>query len=348
MKVKNIKIGIHHHPGSFSDRWISYCKKNNIPFKIVNCFDNDIINQLKDCNGLMWHWSNLDYRDKILAKSLIVTLEKIGKSVFPNYNSCWHYDDKLGQKYLLEAIGAPLVPTYIFYSKEDALEWVKKTTFPKVFKLSGGSSSSNVRLVKSKESAIKLIERSFNQGFPLYDKYSAWKQRFWILRREGHKIKRIINFIKTKGVNKVFNPIRGSSLLPRQIGYAYFQDYIPGLKFDDRIIVIGNKAIAVRRMVRKNDFRASGSGLLDYDFKKIPLETIKIAFNIAKRIGSQSLSFDFIYSKGAPLITEISYCYVMGEFYDNCPGYWDENLNWHLDNVDPQRYILEDFIKSLE
>ena len=49
----------------------------------------------------------------------------MGTPVFPNYNTSWHFDDKVGQKYFLEAIDAPLVPSHIFYSKKEALEWIK-------------------------------------------------------------------------------------------------------------------------------------------------------------------------------------------------------------------------------
>ncbi len=26
---------------SYSDKWIEYCKKNNIDYKLVNCYDTD-------------------------------------------------------------------------------------------------------------------------------------------------------------------------------------------------------------------------------------------------------------------------------------------------------------------
>ena len=37
----------------------------------------------------------------------------------------------------------------------------------------------------------------------------------------------------------------------------------------------------------------------------------------------------------------------MGPSYDNCPGYWDEHLNWHNEEVDPQRFMIEDLIKDI-
>ena len=65
----------------------------------------------------MWHFSHRDYKDVQFAKSLLISLENSGKKVFPNISTCWHFDDKISQKYLLEAIGAPIVPTYVFSTK---------------------------------------------------------------------------------------------------------------------------------------------------------------------------------------------------------------------------------------
>jgi len=50
-----MKIAIHHREESFSNEWISFCKEKNINYKIVNCYDTDIISQLGDCDVLMWH-----------------------------------------------------------------------------------------------------------------------------------------------------------------------------------------------------------------------------------------------------------------------------------------------------
>ena len=151
-------LAIHERPGSFSDRWITYCDDNNIKYKKVNCYSNDILNQLKDCEGLMWTWEIYDYRAKYFARQLIISAEKMGVKVFPNFNTCWHYEDKIGQKYLLEAVGAPLVPTYVFYDKEKAIQWIENAAFPKVFKLRCGASSNHVKLINNKNYYKKMAE----------------------------------------------------------------------------------------------------------------------------------------------------------------------------------------------
>ncbi|MGB4013041.1 MAG: hypothetical protein WBK97_02525 [Bacteroidales bacterium] len=341
-----MKLAIHKRPGSFSERWIPYCEENNISYKIVNCYDTDIVEQLKDCDGLMWHWSQGDYRAQNFARQLIISIEKMGIKVFPNSNNCWHFDDKLGQKYLLESINAPLVPSYAFYDKKNALEWANQTTFPKVFKLRGGAGSINVKLVKNKTQAKKFIRRSFGRGFAFSSRFDGLKDRFWRLRRDKN-FKAILHVLK--GFVRLILPPEGSNLLPRQKGYVYFQEFIPNNTYDDRIVIVGNRAFSIRRTNRRNDFRASGSGILQYEKKLFNTKTIQIAFDTAKKLKTQSLAFDFIYtSNNNPLIVEISYAYVMGQAYDNCPGYWDENLNWHKDSVNPQRYIIEDFIAEIK
>jgi len=238
-----------------------------------------------------------------------------------------------------------LVPSYVFYNKKEALKWIANTTFPKVFKLRGGAGSNNVKLVKNKHKAKKLVKKSFRHGFPLIDKTSGFKQRLWVLKRDKN-IDAIIHFIK--GMIRFVYPTEGAGLLPRQKGYIYFQNFIPDNDFDDRIVIVGNKAIAIRRYNRYGDFRASGSGLIKHNFDLFNSKTIKIAFDVADQIGAKSLAFDFVYDEiGSPVIVEISYAYAMGAAYDNCPGYWDKDLNWHEDDVNPQRYIIEDFINSL-
>jgi hypothetical protein len=340
-----MKIAIHNCPGSFSDRWIAYCQENNISFKTVDCYSSDIIGQIKDCDGLMWHWSHDDYRDQNFARQLIFSIEKMGISVFPSFSSCWHFDDKVGQKYLLEAINAPLVHSYTFYNKDAAFQWIDCTQFPKVFKLRTGAGSRNVRLIKNKNSGKRIVRKAFGKGYPVIDNVSGFKQRLWVLRRDKN-IKAIIHIIK--GLIRFAYPPEGINLLPRQKGYVYFQDFIPNNDFDDRVVIVGSKAITIRRYNREGDFRASGSGLIKHNSDLFDSKIIKIAFNVADQIGTESLAFDFIYDDiGNPLIVEISYAYSMGAVYDNCPGYWDKDLKWHVDNINLQYYIIEDFINSL-
>lgn len=334
-----MKIAIHHTPGSFSDRWISYCEENDIPYKLVNAYDSDIIKQVEDCDAFMWHHHHANYKDVLFAKQLLYSLEIAGKKVFPNFHAGWHFDDKVGQKYLLEAIGAPLVPSYVFYTKKDALKWIENAVFPKVFKLRGGAGSANVRLVPNKFEAIKLVKKAFGKGFSQFDSLGNLKERFNKWRRGKDSLLGVF-----KGLVRLFIPTEFAKMHAREKGYVYFQDFVPMNKFDIRVIVIGDKAFAVKRMCRPNDFRASGSAAPKYDKDEIDLRCVKESFKIAANLKDNCIGFDWIFDKNnPPLIVEIGYGFAV-HFYDPCPGYWTNDMKWNEGHFIPQNWMVDNVL----
>lgn len=335
-----MKIAIHPNTNSFSERWIKYCEEKNIDYKIVNAFDTNIIEQLKDCDIFMWHHHHAKYKDVLTAKRILFALEQAGTKVFPNFNTGWHFDDKVAQKYLLEAINAPLVPSYIFYDKEKALNWAKNTSYPKVFKLKGGAGASNVKLVKNYNEASKIICRSFRRGFKAFDDTYILKEKFKKFKSGKESF---LNLIKTFIVSMLNN---SNNKLEAEREYCYFQEFIPNNLFDIRVIIINDKAVGIKRLVRENDFRASGSGNIIYDQKEIDLECLQIAFEVNEKIKSQSTAFDFIFdANGKPLIVEISYGFSM-KAYDKCPGYWNKELQWIDSEVNMQYWIIENILNT--
>lgn len=339
-----MKIAIHTNKCSFAARWEKYCKENGIEYKLVNAYENDIVENVKDCNAFMWHFHHADYRDMQFAKSLLFSLQKRGMKVFPDFNTCWHFDDKIAQKYLLEAIDAPLVPTYVFHTEKEAIEWAESTTYPKVFKLKGGAGASNVRLARTKKDAKKLIKQCFSKGFRQY-RFDEIIKEEWRKYKQGNSTLR--NFLRpiyyqlTKRYPNDFDHFRG-----KECGYAYFQEFIPNNTFDIRVCVVGDKAFGLKRYTRENDFRASGSGNISYSKAEIDERCVKIAFDVAKKIGAQSIALDFVFNKdNAPLIVEISYGYAVVA-YDACEGYWTTDMQWHEGtNFDFCGWMIENLIK---
>src|SRR5690606_2429857 len=107
----------------------------------------------------------------------------------------------------------------------------------------------------------------------------------------------------TKAFGRMFISTDYGKNMPRERGYAYFQDYIPNNDSDIRIIIVNNKAFGIKRMVRKDDFRASGSGSIDYSLENIDKGCLEIAFQVNQKIQSQSIAFDFIFDRDRkPLI----------------------------------------------
>ena len=192
-------IAIHKSKTGFHPRWVAYCQEKNIPHKIVDCYDDDLIRELEGCKALMWHINQNNPKDIIIGKQILFTLEHTDLVVFPDFKTAWHFNDKVAQKYLFERIGAPLVPSFVFYDKNTALNWINSTDFPKVFKLRGGAGSSNVKLVHNLSHAKTLVNKAFKKGHPNYDAWGSLKER-WYKYKLGkvgiiEPIKGLIRFI---------------------------------------------------------------------------------------------------------------------------------------------------------
>lgn len=335
-----MKIAIHKQIGSFSDYWIEYCESHNIEYTLINAYDSNVMERLRNFDVFMWHHHHANYKDILAARPILFSLEQAGIKVFPDFNSGWHFDDKVAQKYLLESISAPLVPSYVFYDEASAQNWARSTTFPKIFKLKGGAGASNVRMVSDLGLCKKLIRRSFKRGFSLYNTRSLLKDGWNSYRKSGN----LKNLLKP-----VYRFLFGSQFIrmsPKQKGYIYFQDFIPNNDGDYRLIVINQMyAYGMKRMNRKNDFRASGSSSFVYD--AIPDSMLVVAFEVSKRLKLQCVAFDFVLGvDGKPLIVEMSYGFgTKGS--SKCGGYWTSDLVWHEESFNPFGWMVSSLIKPM-
>ena len=336
-------IAIHNNKGEhlFHYLWIAYCDQNNIPYKLVDCYANDIIDQLQGCSGLMWHYHQAGTKDIVMAKPLLFSLEQSGFKVFPDFNTAWHFDDKVGQKYLLEALKIDLVETWAFYDAKSASEWIKNTSFPKVFKLRGGAFSQNVQLVRTRSEAQGLVRKAFGSGFPAYNSWGNLQERYRRWRIGKSTFTNVL-----KGVARLVNPPRFAKVMGNEMDYVYFQEFIPNNDSDTRVIVIDSKAFGIKRMNRKNDFRASGSGFVLYGREDINEAFVKAAFEMNKKLKAQCVAYDYVMDENnKPVLIEISYGFA-NKVYNPCEGYWDDQLNWYEGPFNPYGWMVDLMLKA--
>ena len=329
-------LAIHNSASGFHPRWVDYCERNGISYCRVNCYASDIVDQVKGYQALMWHHGQSDPRDILIARPILSALEHSGIKVFPDFRTAWHFDDKVAQKYLFEALDIPAVPAHVFVARENALAWIKQAEFPKVFKLRRGAGSAGVRLVRDRTQARRLVRKAFGRGFALYDPWDSLKERVYKWRLGKFPVTEIL-----KGLARFVYRPRYSSILGRESGYIYFQDFLPDNDCDIRIIVIGDRAFGIRRLVRPDDFRASGSGRITYAREDLDERCVQIAFEATAKLGSDCMALDFVYDQEKnPRILEVSYGFSPGP-YDSCTGFWDRHMNWHAGDFDPQGWMVE-------
>lgn len=331
-------VGIDHRKGSFTERFEEYCVSKGYKIKIINPYSNNFISEVKKVNVFLWHFSQEDYRTKLIAKKFSYLFQTLNIKTFPDFNTCWYFDDKIIQKYIFESLEIPHVKSYVYYSYHEAVKVLKNVELPIVFKLRGGAGSVNVKLIKNKFRLRYHLIRSFYFGYGLSSRLEQYKNRLWRFRRD----KTLASFYDViKGFLRLFVKSRKERLYGKEKGYFYFQEFIPNNTHDIRVIVVNGKAISIRRGVRKGDFRASGSGLFE-PMKEgdIDIKCIDISFVLSEKLKTQSLAVDFVFKDGEPLVVEISHGFVY-YVYDPCPGYWNRKLEWVSGHLNLQSEILD-------
>ena len=312
---------------SQSEKYKEILLQKQIPFIIIDPNSVSFLNELENCSHLLFQHTQGD-TDMLIYDAIFYIAHNVYHiKCYPNYETFWPYENKIKEYFLLKSQNFPVIESHIFWNFDHAVKFLHSASFPLIAKLPRGAGSSNVILLNSVKEGKRIINQVYNKGV------------------KPHRLKSKSNLasLSNLGIIKYGKSLLRSQLISMgvisdktdhpewqiQKDAILFQEYLPDNKFDTRIVVIGNRAFAFRRFVRENDFRASGSGNFDMDPGKIDPRCLGIAFNVTKKLNFNTMAFDFLYDKAKnPLISEISYCFV-DWIVERCPGYWDENLNWH-------------------
>jgi glutathione synthase/RimK-type ligase-like ATP-grasp enzyme len=336
-----MKIAVQGQRG-FSRRWIEKIPQLGHESVVVSGYCTDIVEQLRGCDILLWHINQDEDREIAFARSVLLAAEAMGLRVFPNHKTCWHFDDKVAQKYLLEASCAPMARTWVFYSRDSAIEFLQRARFPLVFKLRGGAGSTNVSLVPDRIVGERVVHRMFGRGVPSRPPVEMVKRALGRALNSSPGADPLL--VRAR---RVLRRWRKTLLRPqRDQNYVLFQQYIPGNDHDVRVTVIGERAFTFRRNVRTGDFRASGSGdIVHLEASEVPQDLVEIACDLSRRLGFQSMAYDFVRRQDTnePVLLEISYVFADHAVYD-CPGYFTPDGTWQGGHVWPQDAILDDLL----
>jgi len=171
-------------------------------------------------------------------------------------------------------------------------------TFPAILKYPEGAGSSTVFLVKDKDEYAKKINEFLGLSLTRYLK------KVRLAYKRGKE--------KAQSYSTYFG---GSK---RHI----IQPFVSGLEYDYKVLVFFNHVYVLKRFTRKNDFRASGSGLFIFD-EKAPDEILDFSYNIYNKLANPFISLDVCadaensyliefqgVSFGPSTMMKSNYCYI--------------------------------------
>lgn len=332
------------HTTNWSLGWEEYCKNNKLDYEIINPYQIGVIQILMNFDIILWHYSNYSFKDMLMAKNILNTLQDRGKKVFPSFKDSWHFDDKLAETYLLESVEAPIPNSYYYYNIEDLKKAIQsnKFTFPIIAKLRNGSGSHNVEKIDSASELINYGTKMFSTGLSsapsLLYKASSNIKSSKNIKTFIKRAQRIPEFLRSLSNAKKFNIERG---------YVFLQEFIPNEGYDLKIVVVGDKLSFIGRNIREGEFRASGGGDLFYDKSKVTDNVIKSAFKTSQLLGFNCMGYDYVVNSqtGEGKIIEISYGFSHHAVLD-AKGYFDINGKWHNEALNVPEEILKNLCNA--
>ncbi|WP_152646875.1 ATP-grasp domain-containing protein [Acinetobacter radioresistens] len=192
--------------------------------------------------------------------------------LIPSYDLLMAHEDKGFQEVMKkEKNFGNLIGSYTFDIDN------QKFNYPKVLKTAQGAGSSGVFLIKDSVD-LKTIKNKFFE--PSLKRKIIKLQRKFKLSPEEYQI---------------------YSYKYKKFNLFVEQEFLSNLACDYKVLIFGDRYFVLKRNVRKNDFRASGSG--KFEFIDPPLEVLDFAKAISNILKNPYLSLDIAQSdKGCHLI----------------------------------------------
>lgn len=277
--------------------------------------------------------SGLFYKEYI--EDVLLDLQYRGLVLLPRFELFRAHHNKVFMEMIRDSLwneSLKTIKSYSVYGVEDLNNMFSVIEhclgYPMVLKMSSGSGARGVALANTPRE-LKVKVRKMTSV--IYKNYSTpWYSGVML-----SKIKSRIKQVMGKKVNKITYPQEK----------VIIQNFISNLHYDYKVLVFGNKYYTLKRLTRKNDFRASGSG--KFIFPESITPEIESILSMAKALYEELcvpiLSVDIAYDGKKSHVIEFQ-CVSFGPYtLQFSPMYFKQDTNGKWISV-RKKSTLEDEI----
>lgn len=225
---------------------------------------NDLMNISFAADDTVIYTSDDEENIRLYLRDVMYFVDKKCR-ILPNYNMLLGQENKGFQELFRSELGFGNLRGSYFFDIDDS-----KLPLPKVLKTVSGAGSSGVFLAKDKSDILHIKNKFFDVSH----------------KRKIIKLQRRLKLKKKEF--SIYNY--------RHKGFNLFveQEFVPNLSNDFKVLIFGNRYYGLKRLIRKDDFRASGSGLFEY--VKPPVEVLNFAKSAFDKLNNPYASLDIAQS----------------------------------------------------
>jgi len=275
-------------------KWQNACESYGINFVVVDILRADFLDCLKAINPTfcLAQPPGMVLLYKRMFDERIFAIENyLGIKVFPAYHEIAIHENKNALAYFLEANDIPHPKTMVFYSKKEALDYIKTAKLPLVAKTTIGAAGSGVKILINRKQALKYAKIAFSKGI---------SRRFGPNKKTGTPKSWFMKAVKSP--DYFFSKLKEYKSRARdlQYGYIILQEYIEH-NYEWRCVKIGESFFAYKKL--KIGDKASGSKQFDYG--EPPIEILDFTRNLCNNHNFSFMAIDLFYVNGKIYVNEL-------------------------------------------
>lgn len=205
-----------------------------------------------------------------------------GAHLLPNYTCFRAHENKFFQELVKRRLGLPGPVSRVYGTLEEVARDRESLVFPLVLKYAQGYGSAGVSRIDSADELFAELDRNLTPTVPTS---GTFIQNFM---DRGLFQQRLADY---------------SGRYPLKARRIVLQELIPGLGHDWKVLIFGELAFCIKRFVRPNDFRASGSG--NFTFDATPDDgLLDFAASMREKLDTPWASFDIVEADGRYYLLE--------------------------------------------
>jgi len=252
-------------------------------------FDEILNNDIKIENSVVIYTFSQKFYNRSYINDVIYALSQ-SNTVIPSYEMLKCHENKGFQEIVKKELGIDSLKS--FYFSDPAFIDHDKVNYPVVLKSVSGSNGKQVWLANNRNELESLIKKYFIK-IKLSDRIDLLRRKYFRKKKFYKEYPDYSNKTDLEQYSEYITTCRPFIL----------QEFIEGLEYDYRVLVLNDKYYVTKRHVKTGDFRASGAKKFDFDFT--PGDGLmKFAENIHTKLGAPLSSLDICEKNGKYFLIE--------------------------------------------
>jgi hypothetical protein len=241
--------------------------------------------------------------------------------LIPSYDHCMCLENK-GFQEIFKKVNDVHTLKANYYSSLKEVDF-KAISYPLVMKRVDGAGSKYVELIKSKfELVWSYIKMKGILHFALYELLLI--RKFFLVNTSDYQEYKRYHFPRMRFV---------------------LQEFVEGLAYDYKALVFGEKIFLLKRSIRKDDFRASGSGKFEF-VSEVSDGLLEYIYSTYKSFNCPCVSLDIVECKDNFGLIEFQFLHFGPYTLQKSDGYFVKHDGVWKYNQSPESILEEEFSSS--